>query len=88
MLYEVITSIHLESKKGEGSTFTVQIPFRPINQSFCLTTAERDDSIKKKKSITILIAEDEGVNFMYLEEIIKTMDDIDCRVLHAKNGLV
>jgi CheY-like chemotaxis protein len=33
---------------------------------------------------TILIAEDEEVNFLFLEEI---LSDLDIHILHAKNGL-
>ncbi len=71
--------ITLESKKGEGTVFYVRIPYKPVN-----TTVIGNNRQKKH---TILIAEDEEVNYMYLEAVITEVSDFDCLVIHAKNGV-
>lgn len=73
--------ITLESKKGEGSTFYVRIP----NQS-----VESEEVIAVKmggnKSIDILIAEDEEINYLYLEAVLKRDPYRNYTLMHARNG--
>ena len=35
---------------------------------------------------TILIAEDEAINFLFLEILLKKQIDLGCAIIHAKNG--
>lgn len=35
---------------------------------------------------TILIAEDEAINFLFLEILLKKQIDLGCTIIHAKNG--
>ena len=37
---------------------------------------------------TILIAEDEAINFLFLEILLKKQIDLGCAIIHAKNGAV
>lgn len=71
-------TISVQSKKMEGATFTIRLPYKPV---FKNETIE-----KTKNSYNILIAEDEEVNYMYLETMLKDVMKLNCNVFHAKNG--
>ena len=70
--------ISVKSKKMEGATFFVNIPFKPV---YATTETEGDNS-----KYIILIVEDEEVNYIYLETILKDIMNLNCDILHAKNG--
>lgn len=75
-------NIRLQSKKNEGSTFFVTIPYKPVHKPTIIkNTVEATDH-----KCVILIAEDEEVNFLYLETLLKDIISKDCEILHAKNG--
>lgn len=71
--------ISLNSQLNGGSTFFITIPFTPVYD------VEEDLVISDK--ITILIAEDEEVNFMFLETILNDKMELNCNIFHAKNGV-
>ncbi|NOR28007.1 MAG: PAS domain S-box protein [Lutibacter sp.] len=70
--------ITVESVKRKGTTFFVNIPYKPV-----FTTIETENL---KNKITILIAEDEEVNYLYLHTLIKDVFNLNCNLIHAKNG--
>jgi len=76
-------SISVESQKDKGSTFYVTIPYKPV-QSILNSETNENASLRKQK--TVLIAEDEEVNFLYLEALIEDKFNDNCTVIHAKNG--
>lgn len=80
--------ITLESVKGEGSTFYVTIPFKPANNTKHLlqTGAADGASGKPAKNFTILVAEDEEVNFLFIEALFEAKNGKGFDILHAKNG--
>ena len=41
---------------------------------------------KNTHKYTILIAEDEAINFLFLEILLKKQIDLGCAIIHAKNG--
>ena len=74
--------IHIESVKGKGATFYVTIPYKPgfvANENVSKTS-------KRRKNLTVLIAEDEEINFIYLEALFKKQKEFDYKILRAKNG--
>jgi signal transduction histidine kinase len=78
-------NIRLVSEKGKGSTFTVVLPFNPVNgnekkEEKLETQVPKENSLKK-----ILIAEDEEINYLYLSTLLDTFD-LNIKVFHAKNG--
>ena len=81
-------TITLKSKKGEGSAFFVTISYLPIHENLVKNST---DSSKEKDRETshkckILIAEDEEINFLFLEILLKEEIDLECTIVHAKNG--
>ena len=70
--------ITVKSEIMEGATFFVNIPFKPI---YTITKIEENNN-----KYIILIVEDEEVNYIYLETILKDIMKLNCDILHAKNG--
>jgi PAS domain S-box-containing protein len=77
--------IKLESIKGKGSTFYLSIPFRsPVKKRKPLPSQEignSDESIH-----TILVVEDEEINYLYIEALLEGEIKENYRLIHAKNG--
>ena len=73
-------TISVKSEKGAGATFFITIPYKPVNTKKIINS-----TVEKIDITTILIAEDEEVNFLYLEEALNNYKT-DLRILHAKNG--
>jgi PAS domain S-box-containing protein len=77
--------ISVDSKVLKGSTFTVTLPYKPVHIKS--NKIDKTEEIKvNNNKCTILIAEDEEVNYMYLEIILKDKLQVNCELLHAKDG--
>jgi len=70
--------IRVESNVGVGSSFFVTIPYKPVLKNIKAKETE--------SKCTILIAEDEEINYLYLETMINVILKLNCNILHAKNG--
>lgn len=83
-------NITLKSEKGKGSTFFVAIPYKPVDSDNEINQPENSDTMTLSHRITekhtILIVEDEEVNYLYLETVLEDDIEISCEILHAKNG--
>ena len=79
--------ITVQSKKGEGATFFVTIPYKTVNEENLKGRLENDTrkSIKKQDEYTILIVEDEEMNYLYLETLLNFFE-LNLITLHAKHG--
>ncbi|MCW3808008.1 response regulator [Plebeiibacterium marinum] len=79
-------NISVSSKKGVGSTFKVTLPI--FQDDINIPTKEETGSkfISVAKKYKILIAEDEEVNYYYLETVINKLIDTEIEILHARNG--
>lgn len=75
--------ISVASKKWKGATFKVSIPYNPADK----TLKEQNLNTSSKEQNTILIAEDEEVNFLFIEILLTEKINIPCNILHAKNGV-
>ena len=77
-------SIFVESEKGKGAHFWFELPYK-INENLTVEKAvnknEKSTSIWNNK--TILIAEDEEFNYIYLQEI---LSETKANILRARDG--
>ncbi|MBN2662359.1 MAG: PocR ligand-binding domain-containing protein [Bacteroidales bacterium] len=76
--------ITLISEKGKGATFFVTIPYKPVNKDKTKSNAEYIKT--KQEKYTVLVVEDEEVNYLYIETLLEDEIELNCNVLHAKNG--
>jgi len=75
--------IRLESERGKGSTFFVEIPYQPVHPELIKMLEKTTESSPER--ITVLVTEDEEVNYQYLEILLKKYD-ATIKVMHAING--
>ena len=78
--------ITLESEKGKGSTFYVSIPYKPVHSENDISLKSIDIITKAHDKYTILVAEDEEVNYLYIEVLFEDEIEGDYKLIHAKNG--
>jgi CheY-like chemotaxis protein len=67
--------VSLKSESGQGSTFTLEIPFKLSNKIQTEITPESkqkslSDIHSNKKKIHVLLAEDDGINQLYLKSFL------------------
>ncbi len=77
--------INLETKKGKGTTFFFTIPYNQANTEK-IKKQDSDLTTKNKQNdFTILVAEDEAINYFYIETLIEDIN-LNLKLLHAING--
>ncbi|UBM61920.1 PAS domain S-box protein [Candidatus Sulfidibacterium hydrothermale] len=75
-------TIRIESEKGKGSVFYVEIPYVPVHpEKLNLLPEPSSDTA----AVTVLVAEDEEVNYQYLEILLRKFNP-DIVVQHAVTG--
>lgn len=74
--------IHVDSKLGNGTTITLEIPFREYSKAVEKTVKAKQDIDWSDK--VVLIAEDEDSNFHFLEAILKKTK---VNILRAEDGV-
>lgn len=74
--------IWTESEQGKGSKFFFTIPYEPVFEEETLNI-KRTESNKSLNKLTILVAEDNEINYMYIKEIFR---GTGAGLLHAVNG--
>jgi CheY-like chemotaxis protein len=80
--------ITVVSQLGKGAVFFVTIPYKPVNLTQKIENEKVEEKeMENKKKYTILIAEDEDVNYMVLEILLEDKLKFPCIIIHAKDGL-
>lgn len=79
-------SITVESKKGQGATFYVTIPYKTDKATLESYIEKEKQWQPKEDRPTILIVEDEEINFLFLETLLEDGIELDCNIIHARNG--
>ncbi len=79
--------ITLKSEKRKGAIFYVTIPYKPVNHKHKNDNSNTDKTrtTKKQDKYTILIVEDEEVNYLYIDTLLEDFE-LNLRTLHAKHG--
>jgi signal transduction histidine kinase/CheY-like chemotaxis protein len=79
--------ITLKSEKGKGSTFFITIPYKSVNAKKIKNNLENNKktTIKKQDQFTVLIVEDEEVNYLYIDTLLEDFE-LNLTTLHAKHG--
>ncbi len=72
-------SIKIESEVGRGSTFIFNIPYKPAEMASDIPEINHINGHSRK---TILVAEDEEINFILIEKLLSA----EFKILHAWNG--
>lgn len=80
--------ITISSEKGKGSTFFVTIPYKPANKELLKNNGgnSTEKNLTEQNKYTILIVEDEEVNYLFIETLLEDEINLDCTIIHAKNG--
>ncbi|MCG8699090.1 MAG: ATP-binding protein [Bacteroidales bacterium] len=80
--------IWLESELDKGSKFFFTLPYSQVTLDVSELPAELEPVELEEDELgiamTILIAEDEDTNYLYLEEV---LSDYNCKLYHAKDGV-
>ncbi|HYX06929.1 MAG TPA: PAS domain S-box protein, partial [Bacteroidales bacterium] len=71
--------LRVESRPGEGAVFYFTIPYKPARE-FNSPSKPVPESKNKR---TVLVAEDEEYNYLFIEEL---LNNADVKLIHARDG--
>lgn len=78
--------IKLESQKEKGSCFRLLLPYQMAKEKNPEKETEKLNGYKQTGPYQILVAEDEQMNFLYIESLLQEFSFFDYTLIHVKNG--
>ena len=78
--------ITVESEKGKGATFKVSLPYKPVISNIHEPNQVPVAQTRGQHEIVILIAEDEDVNYTFIEALFEQDKSTNYKLLHARTG--
>ena len=78
-------NVYVESELGKGSTFMVQIPFRPVSEDVQKQLSEKEVGNVSLDGLHLLVVEDYELNAEILMELL-SMEGVQCD--YAENGKI
>lgn len=78
-------NVYVESEPGKGSTFMVQIPFKPVSEVEEKPFAEKDIANVSLEGLRVLVVEDYELNAEILMELL-SVEGVQCD--YAENGKI
>ncbi len=78
--------ITLESEKGKGATFIVKIPYKPVWKNKNDISNKLTENTSYNGLYTILITEDEEINYLFMETLFEDEIEGNFKLIHARNG--
>lgn len=79
-------SIRVESEKGKGSAFFLSLPLNLMYAKEEQQKMKADKDKTSKKKYNILVAEDEEVNYLFIETLFSISNAHQYELIHARNG--
>ena len=79
-------SIKLESEFGKGTQFFITIPYNPVVNDEKKESGSILNTPDESNPMTVLVAEDDEVNFLLIEAFLTNDFGMKVNILHAKNG--
>ena len=76
-------TVWVESEPGKGSNFYLKLPFLFEKENTEIATSNKPNNMEANDKKTVLVAEDEENNFLFLEEVLHRMN---MDVIWAKDG--
>ncbi|MCB2194481.1 MAG: PAS domain S-box protein [Bacteroidetes bacterium] len=73
--------IGVESEKEHGARFYFTIPYTPLKNT--KTKSKKQSMQNETKKLTIVVAEDEELNYLFIEEV---LSELDITLIHTKDG--
>ncbi len=78
--------ITVDSEKGKGSTFFISLPISILKNKVPSSSDPTQSQNEVESGYTILVAEDDEVNYLYVEALFEIETDQNYNLIHAKNG--
>jgi len=76
--------IWFETEVNVGTTFYFTLPYsRKLQNNNLISNSETTNNMEKNSNFTVLVAEDEEINYIFIEEL---LSELNLNFLHARNG--
>jgi len=78
--------ITVQSQLGKGSKFIISIPYTPVFKPKKVAAFKENVKPNSNSKNGILIVEDEEINYLFIEILLREKLEVTCDIYHAKDG--